>query len=139
MAASQLGEYALHPARRSLRVLAVACLEPGDDAVAVFHVAVLAELELGLDARERHVEGDDTLGLRFGIARRQALEAPGLRAVAFIDSGQPGQHVERALGVLDGLRPAVGMHRDVIPSRHLYARRVPGRRDISVWPPEQRQ
>ena len=35
---------------------------------------------------ERHAEGDDAPGLRLGIARRQAVEAPGVRAAAFVDA-----------------------------------------------------
>src|SRR5260221_12991225 len=85
VAGSDLRQYLLHPARRRLAVLAVARLEPGDDATAIVEFAILAELDLGLHALELHAEGDDVLGLLHGVAGRQAAQAPGLGAAALID------------------------------------------------------
>ena len=107
--------------------------------MAVFQVAVLAELDLGLDA------------LRAACGRRRCPWSASRRCRAAGGRGprRPGRCLRRPPrawparparpGVVDDLRPAIGVHGDVVPGRHLDARRVPGRRDIGVRAPEQRE
>ena len=71
--------------------------------MAILEVAVLAELQLGLDALELHAEGDDVLGLLRRVAGRQAAEAPCFVAGAFVLRGKLGQHHQHGGRRLDDL------------------------------------
>src|SRR5215470_6589854 len=73
-----------HPFSRCLRILPIVRRELRNDALAVLEIAILAELELGFDARQRQAERHDAASLRLGVAGRQATEAPGLGRRPFV-------------------------------------------------------
>lgn len=110
--------------------------EAGGDAGAVGRAAVLAELALAFERRDRHAQADDTAQLRLDELRRRIRDRPGRGALALVQIGQAGDDVEQAGGIVEELDRAGSVDGDIVPGRHDLARflfhSIPARRHIGV-------
>ena len=121
--AHQLGQ------RRGLRRLLP--LQARDGAGPIGVGPVLTELELGLEAFDRHLETDNRSQEPGVEVRRHRFDAPGTRTV-FIFVDQRGDGGLGDIVFVRGEGLSVGVHHGVVPGRHGRRAGVPGRRDVAL-------
>src|ERR1051325_2043905 len=125
---------ALAQQRRHDGSLLAALAQAGDHAGPIDFRAVLADLPLAFDPRDRNLDADDALDLRSEILLRCVIDLPRFRQHAFLEIREILELAPEPAQVFDHARRAPGVHRHVVPGRHdiavLLLGRIPGRRDV---------
>jgi hypothetical protein len=94
------------------RPLGRSALGQADDrALVVVVIAVLAELALGLEARDPELEADDRPGLRVDVARRRIVDRPGDSTGGLVALDQPTDVRDEPFGLVVQDDRAAGVDR----------------------------
>src|SRR5579864_6382141 len=121
-----------HQARRARDCGILRHAQRLDDVVLLFSIAVLTELELGLELGYADFKSHNVAQHAFAIRLAQARPLLGIGRLE--SRNELVQNAQQVVGCRKHTRIAVRVDRSIVPRRHDFACGVVLRRDVCMWP-----